>query len=287
MGQRNGLDRKKGQTGKYIIVNEFKAELSKDGSVLFLCFSTRKNLRVYLNKLRNFLYGFRHVKALQFILSDEPVQLKNKHLEVAMSARKITRSYCRMTPEERFDYIYKNYEGYDRRIKSFQKGIEFMIKSQKEYNRMKSKGDLGVRVSTSLGLTDKTATEAMENVMIEKCVRNNEITDELLEDLDNVDIVILKIQELQLMRYDYEIFNMILEGIDTEDGILNEYLQNTKTLHDIANVYALSYDGAKSRMHRLKNELAESVIEMMSDYSNKEECFVPFVERDCKDTPKT
>lgn len=271
MGQRNGLDRKKGQTGKYIIVNEFKTELSKDGSVLFLCFPTRKNLRVKLMKLRNFLYGFRHVKALQFILSDEPVQLKNKNLEVAMSARKNTRSYCRMTPEERFDYIYKNYEGYDRRIKSFQKGIEFMIKSQKEYNRMKSKGDLGVRVSTSLGLTDKTATEAMENVMIEKCVRNNEITDELLEDLDNVDIVILKIQELQLMRYDYEIFNMILEGIDTEDGILNEYLQNTKTLHDIANVYALSYDGAKSRMHRLKNELAESVIEMMSDYSNEED----------------
>lgn len=77
MGQRNGLDRKKGQTGKYIIVNEFKAELSKDGPV-FLCFSTRKNLRVESMKLRNFLYGFRHVKALQFILSDEPVQLKIK-----------------------------------------------------------------------------------------------------------------------------------------------------------------------------------------------------------------
>ena len=79
-------------------------------------------------------------------------------------------AYSKGNPQQRFQLIYKNYEVFPQLVDCFEIGLFNRILCEKEYNRRKKNGDLGVRIQTS-NRSDPTARMAIEHVMIRDAIK--------------------------------------------------------------------------------------------------------------------
>lgn len=69
-----------------------------------------------------------------------------------------------------------------RMVEGFERNLSFIIKQEKEMKRRAAIGELGVRVQNS-HISDPTAREAIDNMMIEQAIREGDLT-EVIAELD-------------------------------------------------------------------------------------------------------
>ena len=143
-------------------------------------------------------------------------------------------AYSKGNPQQRFQLIYKNYEVFPQLVDCFEIGLFNRILCEKEYNRLKKNGDLGVRIQTS-NRSDPTARMAIEHVMIRDAIKECNINGDLLKDTDNPEKNKRDILTLHMMRREYEVFDSSLKALPgNEFRITYSYLHEGRKLVQIA-----------------------------------------------------
>ena len=83
-----------------------------------------------------------------------------------MKETDLIQAYRSSSAEKRVEIIIKNYPKFLGIIDGYTEGLKYMIESEKESNRHREKGELGVRVQTGGMKADPTESEAMDNLII-------------------------------------------------------------------------------------------------------------------------
>ena len=82
-----------------------------------------------------------------------------------MEAKAIIKIYADASPGAKVDIICKNYPNFLGILDGYTEGLLYKIENEKEYNKKADCGELGVRVQSSGRCSDKTATQAINNVI--------------------------------------------------------------------------------------------------------------------------
>lgn len=140
---------------------------------------------------------------------------------------KLVEEYSKGNPKERFTLIYKNYCVFLKVVDSYEVGVYNRILCEKQYNRRKkSTGleELGIRVQHAR-ISDRTANEAIEHVIIQQAIENCDFAGDLLKDTDEPEKHLRDILTIKVMRQEYEVFNSSLRALPPkENRITCKYL---------------------------------------------------------------
>lgn len=161
----------------------------------------------------------------------------------------IVEAYADASIEKKIEIILDNFIGFINIVEGYEKCLSIQIRNEREYNRRKNNGDLGIRVKTS-GISDTTARIAIENIMIEEAIKTGNF-DEALKGTDNVEKHKREIQTLINMRDDYVIVSSQINLLQGEDlKIFQQYLSKEMKITDIAIEENRGYDALQKRLKR-------------------------------------
>lgn len=164
--------------------------------------------------------------------------------------------YAESEVEERVKIIMQNYPNFIPFIEGYEKTLVIIIAQEKEYRRKQMHADLGVRVQTS-GVSDPTARQAIDNVMIMDAIRNGDI-DGISKDLDEEmrSMHEMEIKTLQNMRQDYEIFRDTFHVLDPSMAdVFERYLKCGRKTEKLAYDLDMKPETLRSQVCRSKKTL--------------------------------
>lgn len=163
----------------------------------------------------------------------------------------------------RLDIMMDNFATFPKLIRKLEKKIQYKVKAEREYQRSHSRGELGVRVQSSK-LSDTTAEEAIANVTLEEAFATGKVDKGLLKGIDNAAEYEADIRIINVMRMDFELLEEIIEDLERDDSrIIKKYLYECKFYREIAEEEDCSYDSIKRRIHRVKGEIREEILECL------------------------
>ena len=172
-------------------------------------------------------------------------------------------SYRMADPEGRLEIMFANYHVFPKMIRKMEKKTKYKIKAEKEYVRSHNRGELGVRVQTS-NLSDITADEAIDNVMLEDALKTGDIAAGLLKGIDNASEYEADIRTISIMKDDYELVEECIEDMDEQDSLLMKgYFLERKIYKEMACEFNMSYDSVKRRIRFLKEYIKEDIIDCL------------------------
>ncbi len=178
-------------------------------------------------------------------------------------SKDLIQNYKRASPEGRVEMMMDNYKGFPGLIKKAESKTRYLIKSEREYRRSHSRGELGVRVNTS-DLSDPTYEEAKLNILIEQSFETGTIEKGIIDGLEGETEYEESIYMISVMRYDYNLLNEIIDGCDEEDiRIMKRYLVDKKVYREIAEEENCSYDSIRRIVIRVRDEIKEEMIESL------------------------
>lgn len=173
-------------------------------------------------------------------------------------------TYRQAKAEERLAIMLDNYCTFPKMIRKMEKKISYKIKSEREYMKSHSRGELGVRVQTS-GTSDPTASEAIDNVMLEEAFKTGDVDGSILRGFDNAAEYEADIRILSIMRMDFELLVEIIDDLYEEDSEwMKSYLGKEKLLKEIAVDKGRTYDAMKKRVAKIKEEIREEILECLA-----------------------
>ena len=178
-------------------------------------------------------------------------------------SKDLIQNYKRASPEDRVNMMMDNYKGFPGLIKKAESKTRYLIKSEREYRRSHSRGELGVRVNTS-NLSDPTYEEAKLNILIEQSFETGNIEKGIIDGLEGETEYAEDIYIISVMRYDFKLLNELIEGSDEEDiRIMKRYLVDKKVYREIAEEENCSYDSVRRIVIRAIDEIKAEMIESL------------------------
>ena len=172
-------------------------------------------------------------------------------------------AYRSLNAEGRLNLMINNYSTFPKIIRKMEVKTRYRIKSEKEYMRSHSRGELGVRVQSSK-LSDPTFEEASTNIMLDKAMETGEAEGGLLNGIENAERYEADIRIISIMRMDYELLSEIVEDLDEDESCwMKDFLTKRKLLKEIASERGLSYETIKRRAYELRNDIREEIIECL------------------------
>lgn len=177
-------------------------------------------------------------------------------------------SYYRECMEKRIDYMYTHFDHFESMIQGYRDSLIMMIVNQKAYNRKGNHENMGIRVKTSGGLSNPTQNMAMDHMILGEYIDRSEITDELLEGVDNQEEIVLGVFELHLMKSEYRTLNGLIKAMTREDRkLLTAYLNKHMSLYEVADKLSIEPESAMKRLGRLRRNLKNRMMPFMRDYA--------------------
>lgn len=185
-----------------------------------------------------------------------------------MAEQKFIGSYYRKKVNDRIRMLYSNYCEFPQMIEGYEDGLTLMITSIKSCERRRDKGDLGVRVQTSI-IQNTTAQIAVENVTIEEMIASGELGDMTFKDLEDAKDVALGMDELNLMKLEYKAFKKWFEALpEDERRILLEDMRGLKDGTEIADELGISTEALYVKVSRIKKKLYDRIKTFMCNYDD-------------------
>lgn len=174
--------------------------------------------------------------------------------------------YADASIEKKVEIILDNYEGFCALVDGYEKCLSIQIRTEREYNRKGSSGDLGIRVQTS-GLSDTTARIAIENVSIQEAIKSGDY-ESALKGADNIEKHKKEIRTLINMRDDYIIVSNqihVLQG--KELRLFKVFLSGEKELQELATEEGMCYNAIWKKIRKSRNAVtAHSLSFLESKY---------------------
>lgn len=176
-----------------------------------------------------------------------------------ITGNELVTKYMEGNPHDRFKLIYVHYDRFLNMVESFELGVFHTILCEKEYNNQ-NRDDLGVKVQTS-NLSDITAEEAIEHVMIRDAIKACDFSGDLLKGTDDAEKHKVEIRAIKMMRREYEIFNSNLESLpEAEYRITHKYISKACKLQQIAIDEDKAYQTIKNVLFSTRKTLEEDVV---------------------------
>ena len=173
----------------------------------------------------------------------------------------IIRRYSQSNPSDRFEIICTHYENFTSMVDSFETGVFHLISEEKAYNRMARHADLGVRIQSGGGYSDRTANQAVANVMMKEAMKACDFSGDLLEDTDDAEKHRRDILTIQMMREEFDVFDAHLRALKKKDfNMLYSYLIGEKDMQEIADENNILCESARNKISKTKKQLNMEVI---------------------------
>ena len=180
---------------------------------------------------------------------------------MCITEEKLVDRYGQGNPHERFMLIYKNYEVFLKLIESYEIGLFNRILYEREYNlRAKNGDDVGIRIQTNR-ISDPTARQAIENILIREVIEEEKDSGNILKDTDNPEKHKRDIITLHMMRREYEVFETSLKALTGRDyRITYRYIHKEQKLEKIAEEEDMAYQSIKNLIAATRKTLEQRII---------------------------
>lgn len=168
--------------------------------------------------------------------------------------------YAGVEPSEQFDFLYENFSVLREMLQDYREDLIKEVIEQKTYNRKSKNGELGIRIQVSMGISNPTMNQAIENVTIAQAIDEGWLDEDFFEDTDNKQDLIMKITSYHSLSRDFETFTSKLGTMRPKDqSILRPYLLRQKSMDDLADDMGIDYRSAVKHVYRIKKRLIEKV----------------------------
>jgi DNA-directed RNA polymerase specialized sigma24 family protein len=170
--------------------------------------------------------------------------------------KSIVKIYFNSDAEKRFEILCQNFSVFPGIIESYTEGLVYQIQAERDYNRRKATGDLGVSIQKIGWTSDPTAKKAVDNVMTRNAVITCEIEGKEFEQLEHKEEYKQDAYTLQLMRTDYNLFSKQLCILNQKDReLFTKYISREQCLGDIADELEIQYESAYQRVRRIRRKM--------------------------------
>lgn len=163
--------------------------------------------------------------------------------------------YKAMTIKQRVIYLLDNYSHRKYFEESRRKSIEGMIADIRAYERNRN-DELGIRIMSGMGMSDITSAAAEESIRIKKAFEAGFITESIIRDEEDRELIKTAIDEWLVMKDDYESLDRALWKLKPDDHkLLMAYLAKEIDYNDIAAEFMIEKASARKKIQRLRCEV--------------------------------
>ena len=135
-----------------------------------------------------------------------------------------------------------------------------MIASSLEGVERNRNEELGVRIMSGASMSDITSAAAEEKIRIEKSFSENLITESLIKDKEDREMILMAIDEWLVIKDDYESLERVLWRLTPkEHDLFMRYSANEISYGDIAKEYMIEDASAKQKIHRIRLKILKMV----------------------------
>lgn len=167
--------------------------------------------------------------------------------------------YKDLTVKKRIIYLLDHYKHREYYEESQRRYIEGMIADIRAYERNRNE-ELGVRIMSGGSMSDITSAAAEESIKIEKAFIAGAITETLIKDKDDRELILEAIDEWLVMKDDYASLDRVMWKLPpNEHDLIMAYLSKEKDYHDIAKEYMIEFASAKKKVHRIRENIGRMV----------------------------
>lgn len=182
--------------------------------------------------------------------------------------KSIVKIYFNSDAERRFEILCQNFSVFPGIIESYTEGLVYQIQAERDYNRRKATGDLGVSIQKIGWTSDPTAKKAVDNVMTRNAVITCEIEGKEFEQLEHKEEYKQDAYTLQLMRTDYNLFSKQLCILNQKDReLFTKYISREQCLGDIADELEIQYESAYQRVRRIRRKMKRQTVQFMAAFT--------------------
>ena len=182
--------------------------------------------------------------------------------------KSIVKIYFNSDAERRFEILCQNFSVFPGIIESYTEGLVYQIQAERDYNRRKATGDLGVSIQKIGWTSDPTAQKAVDNVMTRNAVITCEIEGKEFEQLEHKEEYKQDAYTLQLMRTDYNLFSKQLCILNQKDReLFTKYISREQCLGDIADELEIQYESAYQRVRRIRRKMKRQTVQFMAAFT--------------------
>ena len=144
-----------------------------------------------------------------------------------MRKQNIVGSYYRLAPGKRLDVIVLNFDNFPGIIKDYEQEMYEWIIDNRAKARQDALGDLGVRIQSGKNNVSVVENSVEEKMLVEAIIKNGRL-DASCKDLYERDDIIRGLNEIKLMRHEYDrsYSKCCQQDRDRRQGSVNRYVCN-------------------------------------------------------------
>ena len=124
--------------------------------------------------------------------------------------------YRSLNVKQRVAYMLDNYQIRDYYERGYRMHIESMIADIRAYEINRNE-ELGVRIMSGASMSDITSAAAEEKIRIEKSFSENLITESLIKDKEDCEMILMAIDEWLVIKDDYESLERVLWRLTSKE----------------------------------------------------------------------
>lgn len=167
--------------------------------------------------------------------------------------------YKNANSEERFNLLMEKLDVFETEITKAENQIKFEIKSERDRLRGHSNEELLTRVKSSV-LGDRTATEAITNVMIQDAFKSGVIDKSIINDIPNASEIEEDIRTVRVMIMDHDLLLAMIDCLNDADLDLIRKHYIEKLMYKEIAYKGQTSESIRKRIKRICKQLKEEIL---------------------------
>ena len=185
-----------------------------------------------------------------------------------MRKQNIVGSYYRLAPGKRLDVIVLNFDNFPGIIKDYEQEMYEWIIDNRAKARQDALGDLGVRIQSGKNNVSVVENSVEEKMLVEAIIKNGRL-DASCKDLYERDDIIRGLNEIKLMRHEYDRVKDRLRTIHSWDrDLYRKYITSPNRSILLSEELKMSEDTVRNKMYRIKKKLYGAFADSLCVYDD-------------------
>ena len=175
--------------------------------------------------------------------------------------------YVNRSPKERLYRLMDLYKDFASFLDDYKECVIDIMVVMREYQLQPSDADLGVRVQTSGGTSNITASKAEDRMLLEECFEQRKIIKSMFPDPEELTLISTAVYEWDLMESEFKVLRGYINLMKPKDkSIFLPYIKGEKRIADIAEELCLEPESAITKLYRIRKGLVSKVLPWFKEY---------------------
>ena len=175
--------------------------------------------------------------------------------------------YINKNPKERIYQLLDNYKDFGKYREQYKENVVDLMVAMREYNIRPIDEDLGIRVQTTGGTSNITASKALERIALEHCFEKMRVSKELFPDPYELNLIATAVYEWDLMGKEYKILSGFINLMSPDErSIFVPYIKREKRVADLAAELCVEWESANKKVYRIRKALLHEVLPWFNEY---------------------